>query len=988
MIANPPATKKQDEAIWTKTIAPIHDTYNGTMFTIPIGWRVKVISISTLSDQVTVQVLHPDFQKIVKAQATKADLDLPQVLTQVQPEILEDEIEAPKIPRIYQEYGATFLLFREKAILADAAGAGKGHPEDTNILTPYGFDKLKNIRVGDFVIGSNGKPIEVTGVFPRGVLPVFRVSFNDGTSVFCDEEHIWTVWSNSDFHRNKKSKDLTTKYIKETLHRRYTIPMVEPIEFEEQPLKLHPYLMGVLLGDGSFRSHTPTVTISRQEIADTLLSCIPSTTQLNRNKEQRGTEIEYSITNKTITTKTNPVQEAIRYYGLNGLYSHEKFIPADYKFASSTSRLKVLQGLMDTDGWMQKETACMFASSSERLADDVIFLVQSFGGVARKSKKKTSYTYKGERKEGKTSNVVNISLPEGINPFYCRNLIYTEKYKYVPNRVIKSITPGGTANVICIKVAAEDNLYVTEHCLVTHNTLQAEIAAHRVMQALREKIDPLSLCYPQDFSHITDPKNNHPTTLPEWVKINESYFWQPSLNDVTIICAPSHLCPGWYRELRSQFPDEHAALAVADTRKNRMEVLEPGCKWYVVNYEMFRPRPEPKETDYEEVLVPHTVQGEVWQVKQKQLKKSYKEPVTYVDILEKLHACCVIFDESHKLKSSKSKQAQTANEFSQMIPYVFMLSATPISREADDLWYPLHILDPMTFQKMEPFLDDYTFYTRSPNGKQNIQLRDWAKRALWFNHIGTKDDTFLLGVKQDSKKYTVDYEHPNLNGYILGRSYKDIGIYLPDTIQAQVDVLMDTSFRIQYTSIKDSYKATFKALGEEILMDNFMQALHTLRCLTACPNKMQAVRDLIEDNPGPHLVFCEYDITGSVLAHQLETTFINGSVPVADREQIMQSMMEQNKPIVATRRAIGTGINCLAICKTVIFFEEAWTPGDRYQCLSRVQRFDKTLEEGETKEPILVFDLIVSDSIDEHIFSQQKRRGKSIKDIVSIELGL
>src|ERR1044071_10306138 len=71
---------------------------------------------------------------------------------------------------------------------------------------------------------------------------------------------------------------------------------------------------------------------------------------------------------------------------LSGTYSSTKFIPDLYLYNSADVRIALLQGLLDTDGGpvRQEGRTCriQYVTTSERLKDDVVFLVRSLGGVA------------------------------------------------------------------------------------------------------------------------------------------------------------------------------------------------------------------------------------------------------------------------------------------------------------------------------------------------------------------------------------------------------------------------------------------------------------------------------------------------------------------------------------------------------------------------------------------------------------------------------
>jgi hypothetical protein len=158
--------------------------------------------------------------------------------------------------------------------------------------------------------------------------------------------------------------------------------------------------------------------------------------------------------------------------------SEGKFIPHVYKFASVEQRRKLLSGLLDSDGgpWKQQKantaTPVEFTSVSEKLADDVRFLVQSLGGRAIKASRTTFYTHKGERRKGQRSYRIRISFASGWNPFILKRKadMYKPCTKFLPSRAIVRVDCIGRKRCQCISVAAPDGLYVTDDFIVTHNT--------------------------------------------------------------------------------------------------------------------------------------------------------------------------------------------------------------------------------------------------------------------------------------------------------------------------------------------------------------------------------------------------------------------------------------------------------------------------------------------------------------------------------------
>ena len=173
----------------------------------------------------------------------------------------------------------------------------------------------------------------------------------------------------------------------------------------------------------------------------------------------------------------NKIILELRSLGLMGKKSEDKFVPDIYKYSSIEHRIKMLQGLMDTDGFTNG-TNSSFCTSSKRLKDDVIEIVRSLGGTATYSTKIPKYKYLGKTLEGKESYNVSIKLCD-INPFRLKRKAdkYVSKTKYAPVRYITNVESVGMIEAQCISVEDESHLYVTDDYIVTHNTVLARALA-------------------------------------------------------------------------------------------------------------------------------------------------------------------------------------------------------------------------------------------------------------------------------------------------------------------------------------------------------------------------------------------------------------------------------------------------------------------------------------------------------------------------------
>jgi phosphate starvation-inducible protein PhoH len=377
-------------------------------------------------------------------------------------------------------------------ICTGPAGTGKAQPLDSLILTPKGYVKMCDINVGDEVIGVNGTPILVDGVYPQGEKEIYLISFSDGTQTECCGEHLWFTQTYEERNKRKRVTDDNGKRIyigknpnkgsvrntidimnslvvgKKSQKVNHSIPIVKQIEFKTKEVTIDPYLLGCLLGDGGFTTPAISLTTNDVQIVETISNILPKNHIL---KEKYGQN--YII--KSVGVKKNDITEYLREVNLFGLTSSYKFIPEEYLINDTNTRLEILRGLLDTDGSVDTKTGTpLFYSTSEKLIDGVTFIVQSLGGIVKKTQKIGKYRkLNGEVKECKVIYSLHINLPLGVIPFKLDRKInlMKQRVKYFPIRYIKNVELIGKKKAQCISVNDENHLYLTNDCIVTHNTL-------------------------------------------------------------------------------------------------------------------------------------------------------------------------------------------------------------------------------------------------------------------------------------------------------------------------------------------------------------------------------------------------------------------------------------------------------------------------------------------------------------------------------------
>ncbi len=384
---------------------------------------------------------------------------------------------------------------------------GKAQPIDEPVLTPTGWRAIGELRIGGKVIGSDGQAARVTGVYPRGTLPVFRLTTDDGCTTRCCGEHLWFTTTKLELRRPRwmytpGSHDTRQRVRTEvewgagsvkctsdviaTLSRlptgkappsqiHYLPRLSQPVEFEgTRPLPLPPYYLGLLLGDGSFTDSSTNVsyTSADRELLDSVAAAAQELGDVAVIHEGDEAHCGWMHFRGTHT------RDALKALELYGCRSEHKHVPNAYLYAAPIDRLRLLQGLCDTDGSVALEGSgkhkdvgltAEFSTTSEYLRNAVVFLVRSLGGRAYVRFKPCPMSQAGP---GLPAWCISLTFDDGTCPFTLPRKVATWKplrEKLYRQRIV-SVEPDGEAECVCITVDAPDHLYVTRDFLVTHNS--------------------------------------------------------------------------------------------------------------------------------------------------------------------------------------------------------------------------------------------------------------------------------------------------------------------------------------------------------------------------------------------------------------------------------------------------------------------------------------------------------------------------------------
>lgn len=336
-------------------------------------------------------------------------------------------------------------------------GFAKAQSLDSRVLTPNGWSTIGQLVVGDFVIGADGKKKQVQGMSPITEMDLYRLKTRDGRSTLCNLDHLWEVTcpsntgnrklvkKTSEILENFKSSRLDKRDGSKGIEYRYFIDSCAPVQFEEKEVEVDPYTLGVWLGDGT--SACSSVSSDDPEIFD----------YIPYESHKTSAKFRYNVS-KLVTR--------LKKYNL----INNKHIPEVYKFSSVEQRTALLQGLIDTDGYILKNgLQFCFCNTNKRLFDDVVDLVRSLGGTVTVGEQMTRFD---KNSEWRHSFRFSARI-QGIVPAKLKRKSKRWNGSLRTRSAIVDISFEKRALGRCIKV--EDELYLTDDYLVTHNTTLNQI---------------------------------------------------------------------------------------------------------------------------------------------------------------------------------------------------------------------------------------------------------------------------------------------------------------------------------------------------------------------------------------------------------------------------------------------------------------------------------------------------------------------------------
>ena len=402
--------------------------------------------------------------------------------------------------------------FQENVCLNDAdvlivggrRGGGKAMSINELVVTPFGLRRLGDLNIGDIITDPvTGGMQRVIRTYEHPNIDLYRIHFSDGVSVTCCADHLWKIKRTNYSRKTRRINGTgqeadwriwTFSQIKTFLDRQergefktkqknnLLIPLCAPIKFTKsgpamvRP-ELDPYIIGALLGNGCLT--TDYITYSAHN-DDTIVEFEKAGFDMSHYRYTSENGRDYRF----IKEDRDKIVPWLEKWKLIGKSAIDKHIPTCYKWATVEERYALIQGMMDTDGYIDESGKCYYTTISKQLAEDFRFVIQSLGGTVTINEKNAGYKdAEGNYIACNIAYECYVRYPDTTKLFRLqRKLDRCKPYNGGASSVHRRITHYeyiGKGDARCISVDSCHQLYACDNFIVTHNSFVMELAPLR-----------------------------------------------------------------------------------------------------------------------------------------------------------------------------------------------------------------------------------------------------------------------------------------------------------------------------------------------------------------------------------------------------------------------------------------------------------------------------------------------------------------------------
>ncbi|HRK60210.1 MAG TPA: Hint domain-containing homing endonuclease, partial [Candidatus Kapabacteria bacterium] len=447
-------------------------------------------------------------------------------------------------------------------------GGGKCLGKDTPVLMADGsILPVQEIKVGDRIMGDDSMSRNVLSV-TTGKENLYRITPIKGESWVCNESHILSLVATGTgcgFVKGKVYDIELRDYLLLNKTQKHLLKQYRTGVFffgrDPEEIPLDPYFLGVLIGDGSLKRGVCITTPDKEIIDEIYKQADLFNLSVRHETMENNKSSNYYIVAKDWLRNgrkggANPITNILKGLGANVICS-DKFVPDAYKKGTRQTRLQILAGLIDTDGYLCHNFE--YSSKSKTLADDVVFIARSLGFAAYISKKIVNeVTYYRVTISGDLHKIPTRIKRKQAEP---------RKQKKSVLRTGFTVTPIGEGDYYGFEIDG-NRRFVLGDFTVTHNTVifvsvikelvnqgkRGLLLVHRreLIRQAEQKIFKAGINYGHIMSGV-DANYSRPMQLASVQTLVRRNM--PKRIDFVIIDEAHHATASSYRQIINEYPD-------------------------------------------------------------------------------------------------------------------------------------------------------------------------------------------------------------------------------------------------------------------------------------------------------------------------------------------------------------------------------------------------------------------------------------------------
>lgn len=370
------------------------------------------------------------------------------------PHTFEDVTEQSAVVDILQKICQDSDMSNRNYLFIGPAGTGKAQPLDSKVLTPSGYIKMRDVAVGTRVLDSEGNTTTVTGVYPQGERPCYKLEFDDGCSISVADNHLNVVTEVDAVNGIVRDKVLTTSELLSCsgLNRTifYYVPIAKiPGSSKQYYSFIDPYFVGAFAAAGQIKDDSILFRDIHLESVARIASILSKDWKCYLKTCRIGAQLYYKVVSESLGVADSLLRELRRYFP--ELCVGEKSFPEDCILWEVSDREQLLEGMR-----CDNDNGC-FVTSSIRLSMQYTDITNSLG----------------------RQDLVDSKF-EYVDKELTKVYIHSSPLVNATNRQITCISPLGDVECQCIMVESPAHTYITDHSTITHNTTLGRIIASKL----------------------------------------------------------------------------------------------------------------------------------------------------------------------------------------------------------------------------------------------------------------------------------------------------------------------------------------------------------------------------------------------------------------------------------------------------------------------------------------------------------------------------